>query len=235
MTAYRASFDAPSSLAKLISTAERNSWCTQPLCTTCGSHDFRNALQEIPKDEVISGLRSLPTEFFYKHADMFRLIIQEISLFGVGGELLDPLEGTPAGDQLRSNIEYQKRKYDSRKAYLATQTPEAIARRRAQKKADKENATAPHRERKAASETEIRTIQAELNSMPVEHILQFVETRNFNVSLQVIGGLIYKRLRDYYKTTSIPRDDLGVLSLLADRHSGHWRKLFDQVTQGKVI
>jgi hypothetical protein len=235
MTVHRVTSDATSSLAKIIATAERNGWCTQPLCTTCGSHDFRSALQVIPKDEVISGLRLLPTEFFYKHADMFRLIIQEISLFGVGGELLDPLEGTPAGDQLLSNIEYQNSKNDSRNAYLATQTPEEIARRRAQKKADKENATAPHRERKATSETEIRAIQAELNLMPVEQILQFVEARNFNVSMQAIGGLIYKRLCDYYKTTSIQRVDLGVLSLLADRHAGHWRKLFDQVTKGKVI
>lgn len=112
MTVNRVCPDTPSLLANLIATAERNSWCTQPLCTTCGSHDFRNALQEIPKDEVISGLRSLPTEFFYKHADMFRLIIQEISLFGVGGELLEPLEGTPAGDQLRCDIEYQNFKYE---------------------------------------------------------------------------------------------------------------------------
>ena len=78
-------------------------------------------------------------------------------------------------------------------------------------------------------------MQAELNLMRVEHILQFAEIRNFNVSMQAIGGLIYKRLCDYYKTTSIHRVDLGVLSLLADRHSGHWRKLFVQVTKGKVI
>ncbi len=184
----------------------------------------------MPKDEVILGLRLLASEFVDRHEDMFRLIIKEISLFGFGGELLDPLEGTPAGDQLRSNIEYKNRKYDSRTAYLATQTPEAIAQRRAQKKADKENATAPHRERKAATEIEIRAVATELEKVSVEHLLRFVYRRKFNIRLEVVGGLIYKRLVNHYKKTAMQSGDFHILFRIAERHSGHWRKLLKMVT-----
>ena len=83
-----------SSLSHLIQIAERERWCTRPVCTTCGAHPFRNALREIPRDEVIAGLRLLSRDFISGHTDMFRLVISEIAFFGVGGELLAPLEIT---------------------------------------------------------------------------------------------------------------------------------------------
>jgi hypothetical protein len=235
MTVARETFDGPTALACLIDTAKRKGWCTTPGCTTCGSQEFRHALRKLPKEEVIKGLRLFSSDFLSEHDDTFRLVILETSLFGVGGELLDPLEGTPAGDQLQANIDYQRRDYERREADLASQTIEVINERRAQRKTDKERVTAPHRDRKAASENEILAIKSELQLVPVEHILQFVEGKKFDVPMQAVGGLIYKLLLDHYKKNPIQHDDLRVLSLLADRHSGYWRKLFNQVSQGKVV
>jgi hypothetical protein len=109
MTDSESTLGGVSSLSHLIQIAQRKRWCTRPVCTTCGAHPFRNALREIPRDQVIAGLRLLSRDFISGHTDMFRLVISEVSFFGVGGELLIPLEGTPAGEQLRANIDYQHR------------------------------------------------------------------------------------------------------------------------------
>jgi hypothetical protein len=59
--------------------------------------------------------------FLAKNSDMFRLIIWETSILGYGGELLEPLAGTPAADRLRANIDYQNQKAEKRRAYLEGQ------------------------------------------------------------------------------------------------------------------
>jgi hypothetical protein len=229
MTASESTSDSTSSLLLLIQTAERESWCMRPVCTTCGAHQFRNALRELPKDEVVAGLRLLSRAFLSRHTDMFRLVILEISFFGIGGELLAPLGGTPAGEQLRANIDYQHHEYERRKAYLATQTPEAISERRAERIAAKVQATAPHRERKAASDPGIRLAANELDATPAARILELVVRKDFDVPLQAVGGLVYKRLLAHYKATPIHDIELRTLFELAARHSGYWKKLFDRV------
>jgi hypothetical protein len=217
--------------SELIDISEREMWCTRPLCTTCGAHPFRTALRAIPLDDVIAGLRLLSEEFLSSHRGLFRLVISEVSFFGVGGELLDPLAGTPAGDHLRANIDWQHCKYERQKAYLATQTPEAIAERRAERKAAKLQLSAPHRERKSASELGIRAAAQELDATPATGILGLVTRKNFGVPLRAVGGLVYQRLLEHYKAAPIRGDDLRTLSELAERHSGHWRKLLVRVLQ----
>ncbi len=182
---------------------------------------------------MIAGLRLLSRDFLSKNKDMFRLVVSEVSFFGVGGELLGPLKGTPAGEQLRANIDYQHREYERRKAYLATQTPEAIAERRAKRKAAKEQSTAPHRERKLASESGIRAAARELDATPVACILELVARKNFDVPLQAVAGLVYKRLIEHYKASQIESEDLRTLSHLAERHSGYWKKLLERVAEAK--
>ena len=109
------------SFAELIDVAIARHWCTRPLCTTCGSHPFRNALKEIPNKDVIAGLRELSDEFLSTNDGMFRLIIQEIAFFHIGGELLEPLAGTPAAVHLQRNIDFINSKYEKRKAYEVLQ------------------------------------------------------------------------------------------------------------------
>ncbi len=229
MSGSKFKIDSSSSLSDLIRIAEQDRWCTRPVCTTCGAHPFRNALREIPRDKVIAGLRILSRDFLSKHKDMFRLVISEVSFFDVSGELLDTLERTPAGEQLRANVDYQHSEHERRKAHLATQTPEAIAERRAKGKAAKEQSTAPHRERKLASESGIRATALELDATPVAHILELVARKDFDVPLQAVGGLIYKRLKEHYEANQIQSEDLRALSQLPERRSGYCKQLFGRI------
>ncbi len=152
----------PRSFPELIDISKQENWCVQPGCTTCGAISFRKALYQIPREEILSGLRNLTQDFLIKNQDMFSLIISEISFFGVGGELLGPLDGTPAGYQLKSNIDNQNRRAEKRLAYEASQTTESITMRRLKKKNEAILATAPHRERKLASQEIIRSVSKQL-------------------------------------------------------------------------
>ena len=134
MPSTTSSIAPPASFAELIEVARREEWCVRVGCTTCGALPFRKALRQILRQDVVAGLRAMTQRFLAENSEMFRLIIWETSAFGYGGELLEPLAGTPAAEQLQANIDYQNRKDEKRRAYAASQTPEAIAERRAKKK-----------------------------------------------------------------------------------------------------
>lgn len=219
----------PTSLAELIEIADRENWCTKTICTTCGAIPFRTALRHIPRDEVIAGLRHLPKEFFKTHKSMFLLIVQEVAFFPGGGDLLESLEGSLAGAQLRANIDYQNYRTKQRQAYLATQTPEAITKRRIKKKAARDEATAPHRSRKTSSHASIANAQKLLAAIPTDKILETVTKSDFGVPLRAIGGLLYKRLFDHFQLVEVTPIDKQLLFRLAKEHSGHWQKLVDHL------
>lgn len=229
MPSTTSSIAPPASFAELIEVARREEWCVRVGCTTCGALPFRKALRQIPRLDVIAGLRALTQRFLAENSEMFRLIIWETSAFGYGGELLEPLAGTPAAEQLQANIDYQNRKDDKRRAYAASQTPEAIAERRAKKKIDAVLATAPHRDRKLANQDAIRAVAEELAKTPTGQILTVLATREYDVPYAAIGGLVYKRLAEYYRAERIAPSDLTFLSNLAAGHAGHWKKLLDRL------
>lgn len=219
----------PESFAELIEVAQREKWCVRLGCTTCGALPFRKALRQIPRVDVIAGLRDMSQRFLAENSEMFRLIIWETSAFGYGGELLEPLAGTQAAKQLQANIDYQNRNDEKRRAYAASQTPEAIAERRAKKKIDAVLATAPHRDRKLANQDIIRAVADELAKTPTSQILTVLATREYDVPHAAIGGLVYKRLAGYYRAQRIAPRDLTFLSKLAAVHAGHWKKLVDRL------
>jgi len=219
----------PASLAELIEITEREKWCTKPVCTTCGALPFRKALRTIEREAVIAGLRSLSDDFLQAHSDMFRLIISEISFFGIGGDLLEPLSGSPAARHLQHNIAYQNAKRAEREAYLAEQTPEAFAERRAAKKIAKVQATAPHRQKKLASQDKIKKVAAALDAMPTENLIDGIVSQDFGIPMTVIGGLVYKRLVAHYRANPISTTDIQAIMKIASGHSGHWQKLLDKV------
>lgn len=219
----------PRSFPELINITKQENWCVQLGCTTCGAMSFRKALHQIPREEILSGLRNLTQDFLIKNQDMFSLIISEISFFGVGGELLGPLDGTPAGYQLKSNIDNQNRRTEKRLAYEASQTPESIAMRRLKKKNEAILVTAPHRERKLASQEIIRSVSKQLEEISTGDILRVLASKDFGISQQTIAGLLYKRLAAHYKREPIDNNDLNTLSLLAFNYAGYWKKLLDHI------
>lgn len=220
----------PTSLEELIAVAKRLEWCTSLGCTTCGALPFRKALRGIPRDDVISELRVMSSQYLQNNLELFRLIIWEMSAFGYGGELMAPLGDTPAAVQLRAFIDWRHEQDDRRRAYAASLTPEAIAEDRAKRKADKIQATAPHRDRKAASQDAISAIARKLAETPASKIIEIVNATEFDVSYSAIGGMVYNRLAEYYKVESILPADLEALTRLAATHGGHWKKLLDRFT-----
>lgn len=218
------------SFAELIDVAITRHWCTRPLCTTCGSHPFRNALKQIPNEDVIAGLRELSDEFLSTNDDMFRLIIQEIAFFHIGGELLEPLTGTPAANHLQRNIDFINSKYEKRKAYEATQTPEALAARRTEKKLLSEQRTQPHRERKAAQDSLIKDTVEALNHVDEEKLLSQILQNCPETLLRSIGGIAYKRLLSHYRKIKIEQTEIENLKILSEKYIGYWRKLYSKLS-----
>lgn len=220
----------PPSLDELIAVAVRENWCVRYLCTTCGAIPFRTALRSIPREDVIAGLRSLSREFLTDQDELFRLIVSETAFLPIGGDLLPPLEGTPAGERLRFNIDWQNRKYEQRQAYLATQTPEAIAKRRADKKTAREQVTAPHRERKMAVQGHIQELIKVFEAIPADRLLKFINDERLEVPLHVVGGVVSHRLARHFAAVPVSAVELDILTRLAEDHQGYWRKLLDKVS-----
>ena len=91
--------------------ALESKWCVKPFCTTCGSFEFRDELKKFSNDEIVEGLKILPVEFMEleESTDALRICFYTASIFGVGGDLLEPLEGTPAWIVLRKVLDYNKK------------------------------------------------------------------------------------------------------------------------------
>lgn len=90
--------------------ALKSKWCVKPFCTTCGSSEFKNGLKKFSNDEIIEGLKILPDDFMEldDSIDALRICFYTASIFGVGGDLLKPLEGSPAWTVLRQVLDYDK-------------------------------------------------------------------------------------------------------------------------------
>jgi hypothetical protein len=218
-----------SSFTELLEAGASGKMCTKFPCTTCGGLPFRNALMAFTKDEVLSELRQLSEEFLAKNNAMFRLIVSEISVFPTGGELLSHLEGSAAAKQLLANIDFQNQRFVERQAYLASQTPEAIAHSRLLRKAERLDATAPHRDKKLVTIDLMQAASDMLDLTPDNQVLEIIIDTDLGVSKEALSGLVFSRLRKFYKINVIEKPQLDALSFLADAYSGHWVKLLNEI------
>ena len=85
-------------------------YCVNPFCTTCGSLDFKKALNKFSRDEIIDGLKSLPEDYLdlRDSDDALLSCFYKASLFGTGKDLVEPLKGTPAGKELELILKHEK-------------------------------------------------------------------------------------------------------------------------------
>jgi hypothetical protein len=76
--------------------------CVDPFCTTCGSQKFKKALDKFSKEEIIEGLKLIPEEYLHLRdsSDALLSCFYKASLFGTLSDLVEPLKGSPAGDEL---------------------------------------------------------------------------------------------------------------------------------------
>lgn len=65
---------------------------------------------------------------------MFLTIIDQVSIFPMAGDLLEPLGDSPAGQFLRKAIEIQERRNDNRRTQELISSPEAVEKRKAAKR-----------------------------------------------------------------------------------------------------
>jgi len=222
-----------SSFTELLEAGASGKMCTKFPCTTCGGLRFRNALKAFTKDEVLSDLRQLSEEFLAKNSSMFRLIVSEISVFPTGGELLADIDGSAAAKQLLAHIDFQNQRFVARQAYLASQTPEAISRGRLLRKAKRLDATALHRDKKLTTVDGMRAASDTVNLTPDHRILEVITGTDLGVSKEALGGLVFSRLRKFYKSNTIEKSQLDALSDLADTYLGHWAKLLSEIKSHK--
>jgi len=85
-------------------------YCVNPFCTTCGSLDFKKALDTFSRDEIIEGLKSLPDDYLELRDsdDALLTCFYKASLFGTGMDLIEPLKGTAAGKELEFRLKHEK-------------------------------------------------------------------------------------------------------------------------------
>lgn len=87
-------------LRDLLDLARAKRWCTKPYCTTCGSTQFRTALENFSREELIEQLRLLD-ESYFSDRNPILMIIYRASVFPMAGDLIEPLGDSPAGRFLR--------------------------------------------------------------------------------------------------------------------------------------
>ena len=217
--------DSP--LKRLLRIVYENQWCTRFNCTTCGARPFRNALKIIPRDSLIHNLREFSEEMC--RGDAFKIIVTDIGILPWGADLLDELDGTPAALEIRWNIQKANERYARHQAYLATQTPEAIAQRRIEREKARAERTQPHRDRSKVRNYAMRDIGAFLATVPTNELPRMLVESTSDVRMRALGGFLYKRLLVHYRGNNLNQVDEAAIISLADLHGGHWAKLVDKL------
>lgn len=76
--------------------------CVDPFCTTCGAQKFKKVLDKFSREEIIEGLKLIPEEYLHLRdsSDALLSCFYKASLFGALSDLVKPLKGSPAGNEL---------------------------------------------------------------------------------------------------------------------------------------
>ncbi len=120
--------NTPNELSELLNIAAERNWCTNHQCTTCGSYQFRSALDKFDRNALIKQLSDLDEGYFDRRGAIL-MIIYRTSLHPMARDLLEPLGESPAGKFLQKAIEIQERRDHNRRVQEEMSTPEAIAAR----------------------------------------------------------------------------------------------------------
>lgn len=141
-------------LSKLLDTAVERNWCTSHQCTTCGSNQFRSALDKFDRNALIKQLSELDEDYFDRRGAIL-MIIYRASLLPMARDLLEPLGDSPAGKFLQTAIEIQERRDHNRHVQEEMSTPEAIAARLKARKEKRRLLTEGHRLRRVNTHKKI--------------------------------------------------------------------------------
>ena len=220
-----------SSLGELIDAALKQRWCTKSYCTTCGSTQFRQALSKMPRQVIVTGLRSIEEEFLSERRDLVTTIFEQAAYFPDARDMLEPLAGTPAATFLEKTVRFEDERRAKRQEWDRFQAPEAVEQRRIQAKDD---AAAKHAMRREQSADTFALIRSKFDDMPDRSLLREAFMADYRFNLGAVGGVLFGRLLSYYRDHQISQADLAMLDELASRHGGHWGKLREALIELQV-
>ena len=137
-------------LRDLLAQAEAENWCTKWGCTTCGSRELREGLEQLASvhgsvGEIIALAGSEP-DFPWSDGHVFAL---RWLAHRSDGELTGLLKGSPAGDLYATMLRAKQSGDRSRSEHAARKDPAYVAAERARKKAER---AAMHKARLEAKE-----------------------------------------------------------------------------------
>jgi len=103
-------------LAEILLLSKRSNWCTKLHCSTCGATEFRGRLREFNREELIESLKGLDQTTISENSEALPLCFHTASLFGTSKDLLESLDGTPAGEVLLNIFSHEKYRKEERQA-----------------------------------------------------------------------------------------------------------------------
>lgn len=209
----------------LIENANQKNWCTRLYCTTCGAMDYRTGLHSIPREQVIEELRTLTADFCHSNADALRLTFSEIAIYPTYFDLLESLEGTPAGKLLRATLDHQATRRRKREEHQRENSPEKIEARALARRELHEKTRAEHLGRKIAHDAKLDVVKAALAESDLNSFFDVLATLNDPGVIRSSGGLAYPHLCNLIRAHALSPDHLSKIQKYAAAHGGFWAKL----------
>lgn len=216
-------------IEKAIATAAKHGWCTKWGCTTCGNGTLLQALKRIPRERLIGQLQGMSSEARWRLDHALHVVLRVVAVEADGSDLLPFLRGTPAGAWVKGMIGARILSEQRWAAFLATQTPEAKAKRRADRRLRRLAVTEAHRDRKRTNQAAIERAGRQLAATPVYALLDLAGSTDLGVPARAAAGLVYQRLKDHFLSKGISDAEISILSTLASRHRGYWAKLLAEI------
>ena len=224
-------------LSELILTAGEQGWCTS---TKCGysecyicrakglNQGFRLFLRVLPREEAIGDLRELSQEICDRYPHILRTVFVDFSsLQGIkaGTDLVEPLNGTPAGAVLEAAICHAQERYNAWCSKERFSSPEA-ARSRAEARRQKIAEDQKLRSRRRAElEKKLLIFREAIDQSDFDRFLSELQGLRDPLVVRAIGGIAYVVLRRRLRGGQLSKAELELFKKYASNFRGYWAKL----------
>jgi hypothetical protein len=85
-------------LIEVFKLAQKKRWCTSFMCTTCGSHEFRDAVNSIESEQLLNCLKELTDSDVEDNKNALEVIFHDIKIFPTGLDITEKVKGYPLYD-----------------------------------------------------------------------------------------------------------------------------------------
>jgi len=95
-------------LIEIFDKAKRKNWCTKFMCTTCGSEEFRNAVNDLSEEKIYQCLKMLTYDEIMYNKDALEVIYNDLKIAPTGLDVLMKVEGAPVHDYFKEIFTFIK-------------------------------------------------------------------------------------------------------------------------------